>query len=160
FSPNDFDPTFSRLIHSRTDGNPLFMVTEAAFLKNSGRIAAPDGCWQLQVPLEQIEVEMPESLRELIERQFGRISTESQALLQVASVAGSEFSSKVISFGTDLSVTDAEEICDSLTRRGLFIRRRGVAELPDGTIASRYEFIHSLYQNVFYDLIPMGKRLR
>jgi DNA-binding winged helix-turn-helix (wHTH) protein/tetratricopeptide (TPR) repeat protein len=160
FSPNDFDAGFSRLIHSRTDGNPLFMVTEGEFLKNSGRIAATDGCWKLQVPLEQIEVEMPESLRELIERQFGRIGPESQTLLQVASIAGSQFSSKVISFGSEFTVTDAEEIADALTRRGLFIRRRGVANLPDGTVASQYEFIHSLYQNVFYDLVPMGKRLR
>src|SRR5262249_42725329 len=144
FSPNDFDPAFSRLIHSRTDGNPLFMVTEGEFLKNSGCIAMTDGCWRLQVPLEQIEVEMPESLRDLIERQFGRTSPESQTLLQVASVAGAQFTSKAISFGTEFTIADAEEICDALTRRGLFIRRRAVAELPDGTVSSQYEFIHSL----------------
>jgi len=160
FSPNDFDPALSRLIHSRTDGNPLFMVTEGEFLKSNGAIAEREGRWKLDVPLEQIEVEMPESLRDLIERQINRITPELQSLLQVASVAGTKFSASVLSFGADISVVDAEEMCDGLTRRGLFIRRGSVTELPDGTVASHYEFIHSLYQNVFYDLVPMGKRLR
>ena len=160
FAPNDFDAALSRLIHSRTDGNPLFMVTEGDFLKNNGSIVEHDGRWRLQIPLEQIEVEMPESLRDLIERQIERISPELQTMLEVASVGGTTFSSSAIAFGMEIGVAQAEEMCESLTRRGVFIRQRSVTELPDGTLATQYEFIHSLYQNVFYDLIPMGKRLR
>jgi len=159
FSPNDFDPSLSRLIHSKTDGNPLFMVTEAEFLKNNGSIAEHEGRWRLEIPLEQVEIEMPGSLRDLIERQIDRISPELQTMLQVASIGGTTFSPSVIAFGTELSVAEAEEMCEGLTRRGLFIKRGSVAELPDGTVVTQYEFAHSLYQNVFYDLLPMGKRL-
>jgi DNA-binding winged helix-turn-helix (wHTH) protein/tetratricopeptide (TPR) repeat protein len=160
FAPNDFEPALSRLIHSRTDGNPLFMVTEGEFLRNNGSIEEHEGRWKLQIPLEQIEVGMPKSLRDLIERQIDRISPELQTMLQVASIGGTTFSSSVIAFGMEISVAEAEEMCESLTRRGVFIRQRNVMELPDGTVATHYEFIHSLYQNVFYDIIPMGKRLR
>ena len=160
FSPNDFDPSLSRLIHSKTDGNPLFMVTEGEFLRNNGSIAEREGRWSLEIPLEQVEVEMPGSLRDLIERQIDRINPELQTMLQVASIGGTTFSPSVIAFGTDLSMAKAEEMCESLTRRGLFIRRGSVTELPDGTVLTQYEFTHSLYQNVLYDLLPAGKRLR
>ena len=159
FSPNDFDPALARVIHSRTDGNPLFMVTEGEFLNNNGSIAEHEGRWNLAIPLEQVEVEIPESLRDLIERQIDRVSPELQTMLQVASIGGTTFSPALIAFGMECNLADAEEMCESLTRRGLFIRRGKVTELPDGTLVSQYEFIHSLYQNVFYDIVPIGKRL-
>jgi DNA-binding winged helix-turn-helix (wHTH) protein/tetratricopeptide (TPR) repeat protein len=160
FPPNDFDPALVRLIHSRTDGNPLFMVAETEFLKNSGSIAQQmDDRWKLTIPLEQIEIEMPESLRELIERQISKLSPELQRLLQAASVAGMKFTGAVISFTAEFSATEAEEMSEGLTRRGLFIRRCD-EQMPDGTFTTHYEFTHSLYQNVFYDMVPMGKRLR
>src|SRR5262249_12707318 len=104
FSPNDFDPSLSRLIHSKTDGNPLFMVTAGEFLKNNGSIAEHERRWSLEIPLEQVEVEMPGSLRDLIERQIDRISPELQTMLQVASIGGTTFSPSVIAFGTGLSM--------------------------------------------------------
>jgi DNA-binding winged helix-turn-helix (wHTH) protein/tetratricopeptide (TPR) repeat protein len=160
FAPNDFDPALARLIHTRTDGNPLFMASEGDFLQNNGSIVERKGRWKLEIPIEKIEVDMPESLRDLIERQIGRISSDLQSMLQVASVCGAKFSCAALSFGTGLSVAQAEEMCESLSRRGVFIRRGSVIDLPDGMFATQYEFVHSLYQNVFYDVVPMGKRLQ
>jgi DNA-binding winged helix-turn-helix (wHTH) protein/tetratricopeptide (TPR) repeat protein len=159
FSPNTFDPALARLIHARTAGNPLFMVTAAEFLENRCVIAEREGRWQLVADFEQVEVEMPQNLRELIERQIYRLSPEEQLLLRIASVIGTKFSTAAISFTDEFDSTRSEEVCEALTRRGLFIRRCGLAQLPDGRLASEYEFLHSLYQNVCYDTIPMGKRL-
>ena len=99
FSPNDFDPALARVIHSRTDGNPLFMVTEGEFLNNNGSIAEREGRWNLAIPLEQVEVEIPENLRDLIERQIDRVSPELQTMLQIASIKDTTFSPTLIAFG-------------------------------------------------------------
>src|SRR4029453_9551423 len=40
--------------------------------------------------------------------------------------------------------------CEALARRGLFLRFAGTQDLPDGTIAQRYEFLHALYREVLY----------
>src|SRR5262249_11129641 len=135
FSPNDFDGDFEALIHSRTDGNPLFMVAEAEFLKNNGSIELRDGRWQRSIPLAQIEIGMPKSLRDLIERQITRMTPESQALLQIASVAGANFSTSVISAVAETNLARVEETCEALTRSGLLIRSAEAVELPDGSIA-------------------------
>ncbi len=46
-----------------------------------------------------------------------------------------------------------------MARRELFLRRRGTEEWPDGTVAARYQFIHSLYQNVLYQRTAAARRV-
>ena len=70
-------------------------------------------------------------------------------MLAVGSVAGAEFSAAV-AVADGIDPHDAERRCDSLARRGQFVRAAGVAEWPDGTVAARYAFIHTLYQRALY----------
>ena len=57
-----------------------------------------------------------------------------------------------------IDAEEAERRCDAIARRGQFLRSIGVAEWPDGTVAGRYAFIHSLYQHVLYARLPFGHR--
>jgi DNA-binding winged helix-turn-helix (wHTH) protein len=65
------------LVHQYCDGNPLFMVAGLEHLRNSGLIAVEHGSWQIRVPLRNIHLEAPESLRQLIELQVERLSVRS-----------------------------------------------------------------------------------
>lgn len=48
----------------------------------------------------------------------------------------------------------------ALARRGQFLRVQGIAEWPDGTVATRYTFIHDLYREILYERVPAGQRVR
>jgi predicted ATPase len=55
--------------------------------------------------------------------------------------------------------TTVETRCDELARQHQFIKDCGVQELPNGEAATRYGFIHALYQNVLYERVSASKRV-
>jgi predicted ATPase len=94
----------------------------------------------------------------LIERQLEQLSPEEQRLLEVASVAGTEFSAAVVAAGLATTMEAVEERCARLARRGLFVQPHGATDWPDGTVAARYAFLHALYAHVLYERLPAGQR--
>lgn len=159
FPGNAFSEALADLINARTDGNPLSMVTSLNLLRSAGTLSEVDGQWRLSVPVEQLSIEIPENLRELIEKHIRLLDPEDQELLMAASVVGTEFSVAAAAAALDTETATAEDRLEALARRGIFIQRRGQVELPAGPVA-QYAFTHSLYQNVLYDRVPPGRRLR
>ncbi len=102
----------------------------------------------------------PESLQQLIEQQLARLRPEVQHLLEVASVAGAEFSAAAVAAGLEAEVDGIEEQCGELVRQEHFLRASGTAEWPDGTIAARDGFRHALYQEVLYHRLTARRRQR
>lgn len=150
----------ARLIHQTTEGNPLFMVTMVDYLAAQGVIADEAGQWRVQGQLENAAEEVPDSLRQLIEKQFERLAADDQRVLETASVAGAEFSTVAVAAGLVEPEERVEEWCESLVRRGHFLTARGTERLPDGTITGRYRFVHALYQKVLYERQAAARRIR
>jgi len=148
----------ARFIHRRTEGNPLFMVNMVDDLVSHGRISRSDGQWVLPGELEEMEPEVPENLRQMIEKRAERLSPEEQRILETASVTGTEFTAAAVAAGLGKETLAVEEACTQLIRHEQFIQTRGVGEWPDGTVSTRYGFIHALYQEVLYGRVPAGKR--
>jgi Predicted ATPase len=73
-----------RLIHQRTDGNPLFMVTLVDALVAQGMIGKGALAW----PGQDAGWDLPENLREVLEMHLERLTPEEQQVLEAASVAG------------------------------------------------------------------------
>jgi predicted ATPase len=157
---HQFPSELGRAVHRNTDGNPLFIVNMVDYLVAQGVIAEVDGCWRLRTAVEEIGRGVPESLRQLIEKHIERLSEEQQRLLEVASVAGREFSAAAVAAGLETTVEQVEEACEGLVRRGQFLQAHGPGVLPDGTIAGRYGFLHTLYQGVLYERLPAVRRMR
>ncbi len=103
--------TLAKLIHRRTDGNPLFMVNVVNDLVARGVLVQSDGRWELQGRVEELKGGVPESLQQLIEQQIARLRPETQRLLEVASVAGAEFSAAAVAAGVETEVDVIEEQC-------------------------------------------------
>jgi len=160
FPGNHFPAELARLIHQRTDGNPLFMVNVVDYLVAQGLMVQHDGRWELQADLKEVEVGVPESLRQMIEKQIEGLSKEEQWVLEVGSVAGMEFSAAAVAAGLEEEGVEVEERCEELARWGQFLRSSEYSEWPDGTVAGRYSFIHSLYQNVLYNRVTVGRRIQ
>ena len=81
-------------------------------------------------------------------------------MLEVASIAGMEFSAAAVAAGAETETESVEERCEGLARQGRFLRASGTADWPDGTVVARYRFLHALYQEVLSSRIPAGRRQR
>ena len=145
-------------LHRRTEGNPLFMVNLLEHWTAHGWLSQQHGQWTLRTGWEAIAREIPATLRELVTQRQARLSPTEQRLLEVASVAGLEFSATSVAAGLMAAVVETEARCEELTRRGEFLQACGVDAWPDGTVASRYRFRHALYQDVVYERIPAARQ--
>jgi len=160
FPGNRFPAGLARLIHERTDGNPLFMVNAVDFLLAEGLIVEQEKRWELVVEIEKVEVGVPDSVKQMIERQLDYLDAEKRRTLEAASVAGAEFSTLALVAGLEGDRALIETRCDELARQNQFIQDRGVHELPNGEASSRYGFIHNLYQNILYERMPAARRVQ
>src|SRR5262249_3246079 len=138
FSPNQFPPELAGLIHERTEGNPLFMTNAVDYLVSEELIGKCEGGWELVGDIENIEVGVPDSIKQMIEKQFDHVGTNERRILEAASVAGAEFSVDAVAIGLREDPAVVEERCSELARRRQFIQDCGVDVLPGGEAVSRY----------------------
>ena len=148
------------LLYQRTQGHPFFFITMLdAFVRQGHLVASPTG-WAFHGELDTVRLGVPDSVRQLIERQLEDVQPGEQAVLAAASVAGAEFSAAAVAAALDQATEPVEVCCATLARHGQFLQLQGAAEWPDGTVAGRYGFRHALYHDVLYERIPLSQRLR
>src|SRR5581483_9220406 len=78
-----------------TEGNPFFIVEALLAMVQEGKIQRVEERWQKMVPIE--ELELPQSLRLLIERRLMHFSSECHITLMLAAVLGRHFNSAILS---------------------------------------------------------------
>jgi len=160
FSGATFGPALATKIHKYTDGNPLLMISVVQHELLQGWIVETDPGWGLTIPVEKLQLEIPEDARQVVEMDFESLSPADRALLEAASVVGVEFPVHTVAAALECAVDDAESRCEDLVRRRWFLRAAGNVEWADGSVSECYGFIHELYRNVAYAEIPEGRRRR
>jgi predicted ATPase len=58
----------------------------------------------------------------------------------------------------ETEVVTAGEYCARLAERQQFLRPAGIAEWPDGTVATRYGFLHALYQQLWHEWVSLEQQ--
>jgi len=158
-SPEGDSPKgLAEFIHRRSGGNPLFMGATVDHLVERGFIAKERGSWQIKVPLEDVNLGVPETLRQMIEMQIGQLSAEEQRALEAASVQGVVFSPKICAAVINDDVERHETLYDSMAHRRRIVRAAGGAQTPAGVVSDRSEFVHALYRDVLYHRQPPLRR--
>ena len=142
FPQHRFPEELAALIHAKTEGNPLFMVDLLRHLRDRQVLAQEQGRWVLAQSLPDLERELPESVRSMIERKIAQLGEEDRRLLVAASVQGSEFEAAVVARALALDAADVEEQLERLERVHAFVRLVGEHEFPDRTLTLRYRFVH------------------
>jgi predicted ATPase len=150
----------ARLVHQRTEGNPLFMVTVVEEWVRCGWLAPADGGWTLRVERVDLAGTVPESVRQMLEQQLERLSPREQQVLEAGSVAGATFSAAAVAAGLAHEVVEVEDWCTGLVRRQQWLEACGEQVWPDGTVAGNYRFLHALYQEVAYQRLPAARRVQ
>jgi tetratricopeptide (TPR) repeat protein len=150
---------FVKLIHDKTEGNPLFMVDVLRYLRDRGVLAKAKGRWTLTQTVPDIARALPESVRGMIERKIDGLEDADRRLLVTASVQGYEFDGVVVARLLRLDPGDVEERLAGLERIHGFVRTVGEVEYPDRTLTLRYRFVHVLYQNLLYSTLTPSRRV-
>lgn len=160
FPANNFPAGLAALIHERTEGNPLFMVNTVDYLGHEGLVVEAEEGWELVGDIERVGVGVPDSIKQLIEKQIDYLAIEQQRILEAASVAGAEFSTLAVAAELKVDRASVETCCDELARQRQFIQDCGVQLVGNEEAVTRYGFIHALYQNVLYERVSESRRIQ
>ncbi len=159
FAPNEFPAGLAAVIHGKSEGHPLFATGAIQILAERGDITRTNGAWKLKQPLEQMELDVPVSVRSMIEKKVGLLSDAQRQALQYASIEGEVFTSTVLAALLEADELDLEERLDVIGKLHRLIHAEGEEELPDGSVATIYRFTHALYQNFIYDQLLSKRRI-
>jgi serine/threonine protein kinase/predicted ATPase len=159
FPGHDFPAEFADVLHRRTEGHPLFLVDLLADFCERGVITPADRRWSLAQAVPDLQRELPESIRALLQRKVGRLDEPHHQLLTAAAVQGAEFDAAVVARVLGRDAAAVEEGLAELDRAHAFVRLVREQELPDRTPTARYAFAHGLYQNALYSSLLPARRL-
>lgn len=147
------------MIHRRTEGNPLFVVSVADDLERRAVLIERAGHREVAGGPHGVPIVIPEDVRRMIGHELDRVPRHQRRILEAASAAGVEFSAAAIAAAEQLGLDDVEHCCAELARHASFLTSHGSDTWSDGTVAGRYGFRHALHQEVVYERISTGRRV-
>ena len=148
----------SSLIHQNSAGNPLFMIATLDHLRTQHILLTEKGQVTLSLPLDAIELGIPDALSGVIELQLDRLTDHDRLLLEAGSIYGTIFPAWAAAAALDRDVEAVEESYAALVRRVRLLSIAGQDELPGGTRSAFYVFAHALYREVLYSRLPAARR--
>lgn len=112
-------PEFTSEIFRQTEGNPFFVGEAVRSLILEGKVRRVGERWRATVDLR--ELELPQSVRLLIERRLEHLSPECRATLTLAAVLGRKFSSTLLCAARNLSEDVVAEHIDDAIRLQILV---------------------------------------
>jgi serine/threonine protein kinase/tetratricopeptide (TPR) repeat protein len=158
FPEHNFPPGLARLIHDRTDGNPLFMSDLLRDLRRRQTIQQKDGRWIVNEQLSSIAHDLPESVRSLIQRKLDALDDADRRLLNAASVQGMDFDSVIVAGALQIDDEDVEVRLERLERDHALVQFVREMELPNRALTLGYRFAHHVYQNACFDALRATRK--
>ncbi|HYI14543.1 MAG TPA: hypothetical protein VEX37_04085, partial [Thermomicrobiales bacterium] len=133
-------------LRRQTEGNPFFSGEVMAALVEGGAIVRDGDGWRL-MNLDRVQV--PELVRQVIERRLALLGDEAQRHLAVAAVIGHE---TTLDLWIEISGADEDALSDTLERA---VEARIVEEVRGG---SGFRFMHALIRETLYEGIGLLRR--
>ncbi|MGH7465557.1 MAG: ATP-binding protein, partial [Longimicrobiales bacterium] len=159
FSEHTFPSDFARLVHERSEGNPLFMADMLRDLRRRQQVRQQDGRWVLTDDLSDVERELPDTIRSAVQRKIESLEDADRRLLGAASVQGIDFDSAMVAGALQLPEEEVEDRLDRLEREHALVRFIDEQETRDRTLTLRYRFAHQLYSAAFYESLRGTRRV-
>ncbi len=80
------------LLFRRSEGNPLFVVAALEHSVEQGALVSEDGQLQLRIPLDQLDLDIPQSLKRILEAQIDILRLKSDGFSKWRALEGAVFS--------------------------------------------------------------------
>ncbi len=139
---------FAHVLHTETRGNPFFIEEILLHLVESGRIYREGDRWTSDAR-SIAALDMPDGVREAVERRLARLGQDGNSALAHAAVLGPQFSYEVL---RDMTAMEPDRLLVALEDA---LEAQLLQELPDG---SGYLFTHALVRQVLYEEPPQARR--
>ena len=124
-----------RAFADHTGGNPFFVAELFRHLNEEGRLFDARNQWTRRVTLE--DVELPDSVRMVLERRMQRVSPETQRVLRAAAVIGRDFEPDLLE---EVAEIDSEVLMSALDEA----EAAGILKGPSGRRDITWRFAHQL----------------
>jgi DNA-binding SARP family transcriptional activator len=155
-------PVFAGEIYRHTEGNPFFIGEVVRSLIMEGKVVWTGERWQSTVKVTELEI--PQSVRLLIERRLVNLSPDCRATLTLAAVLGRQFSSALLCKASTLSEEVIAEHIDNAIQ--IQILSSLLKSNPSGSDAVGYldqdvdlAFTHDKIREIMYQwLNPLRRR--
>ena len=158
FPAHRFGTAIAEMIHAKTEGNALFMTDLVRYLRDRGVVAQSNEIWVLVQQLPEVERDLPQSVRAMVDQKIARLQERDVRLLTAASVQGYVFDSAIVADVLKEDPAEVEERLNDLEQVHRFVHLVEEAELPDRTLNVRYRFVHVLYQNALQGSLRPTRR--
>jgi hypothetical protein len=160
FPGHQFPHSLAATLHRSTGGNALFASTLLDDLETQNLIRESDTGWELTTSVEDVAARLPDNIRRGIDTQVGRLDATAQRVLEVASVAGLAFTTRTVAHVLAADADDIDAICEALSSEHRLLRYLGTETWPDGSLQSRFGFVHALFRQAALARIPMASLRR
>jgi class 3 adenylate cyclase/tetratricopeptide (TPR) repeat protein len=137
------------LIVARTGGTPLFIEETVRTLVESGALRGRDGGYELTRELREIQI--PETVQSVIAARIDRLSAKRKALLQMASVIGSDIPLTLLRDVVDLAGLEMQKLLAELQAAHFLIERSSATSV-------QWKFRHALVHEVAYGGLIAARR--
>ncbi len=147
-----FPWSLAEKIHRQTEGNPLFVQEVIRFLAEEGLLVQKDGRWQAAKGT-QLEMSIPEGLRDVIGKRLNILTPECNRLLSAASVIGRDFALETLKAVVSMD----EEVFMKALKEAIQL---SVLEEHSQVGAVRYRFTHAFFRQTLYEEMIAPQRLK
>jgi predicted ATPase len=149
FSVEQVSDEFTDLIYRETEGNPFFLEEVLKHLVETGAMYREGARWERK---GIAEIEVPQSVKEVIGRRLEQVSDPCRQTLTLAAVIGRRFDFDVLvrttEGGEDKTLDALEE-----AMRSQLLREEKVGN------AVQYDFAHALIRETLYDGLSLRRRM-
>ena len=140
-----------RKFADHTGGNPFFVAELFRHLKEEGRLFDARNQWTRDLDLDDVEV--PDTVRVVLERRIQRVSSDTQNVLKAAAVLGGHFELDLLE---DVAEIDGETLITALDEA----EQARIVRGPSGRRDMTWRFAHELTCQALAGTIPQRRRQR
>ncbi len=143
---DDHGRALARVIHGETAGNPFFVREVLRHLAEKGDLVRQGDAWTVGQSIAEIDV--PDSVREVVGRRLTRLPDRTDHMLALAAVLGEHFDLDVLAQAAGESADSVLETLDPAIR----------ARLVEETAVGHYRFAHALVRSTLEDALGPTRR--
>jgi hypothetical protein len=140
--------TVARMVHGETAGNPFYVREVLRHLAEQGDIVRRDGRWVAGQPLAELDV--PDSVRDVVERRLTRLPDRTSEMLALAAVLGERFDLAVLAQASGEPESSVVQ----------YVAAAVGARLVQETDAGQYHFTHALVRSTLENALGPTRRLQ
>jgi DNA-binding SARP family transcriptional activator len=138
----------AKAIHEGTEGNPFFVREVIRHLTETEKLQRREGRWRTRLPAAELGI--TQGVREVVAMRLGRLSEETDKVLHVAAVVGTEFEPPMVQVAGGFSEEALLSALDEATSARLVI------EVPGALL--RYRFAHAIVRATLHDELTSARR--